>query len=105
VIKFVDIGQGNCVMIDCGADHSVVVDCGSSQRSQRPGTIIPKEEVASHFRPTKNLLIVITHPDKDHLSLLPLIVTGTSADIEKITLVLGGPFEDYLFSGHLTKER
>ncbi len=92
-------------MMDCGRNHSVVVDCGSTQRSEHEGSVSSDQEIGKHFnKSTTNLLIVISHPDKDHLSLLPELVKKSAKDVETITLVLGGPIEGYLFTGIGKKE-
>jgi len=108
-ISFINVGQGNCIAIDCTNKRKVVVDCGSSTRR---GVVLPEipitadisaEIMGNHVRENyfksgdqEEVVILITHPDQDHLNLLPYIfVEDKVSEIKKITILLGGPLEDY----------
>jgi len=104
-ISFVNVGQGNCVVVDCTDGEKLVVDCGSSTRvgvildGKQPTEIEMGQDVQKKYFQegiNKEVVILVTHPDQDHLNLLKYIFTkGKLDEISKITLLLGGPIEDY----------
>lgn len=120
-ISFVNTGQGNCTLVDCGNDDRLVIDCGFSQapvdiiesvdaefsrktykRPLKQTTIddqkrtrrkeLIKERLSSYAFPNREkTVIVISHPDDDHLNLIKDLLKSTTPSI----FILGGPAGDY----------
>ena len=104
-ISFVNVGQGNCVVIDCTAGEKILVDCGQSKLPVAPSETPERKLVSrgielantikrSYFNNVHGKVVVlVTHPDDDHLNLIPNIFDNPIPS--NFTLVLGGPIGDY----------
>ena len=62
-VHFVDIGQGDCILVDLPDDKIMIVDCGSSANQNKLEIYLnkffeDKEKIVDYF--------VITHADEDH---------------------------------------
>jgi competence protein ComEC len=61
IINFYDIGQGDGMMIEAGNNIQVIIDGGSTDKIvEKIGRDLP-------FYDRKIELVIMTHPDKDHL--------------------------------------
>jgi len=102
-LSFINVGQGNCVIVDCGEGSKLVVDCGSTGTtgvSSSTGQKKTKDELVTAIKKEqlneggKKILILVTHPDKDHLNLLSKIFKEPEY-FEEMTVLLGGSFDQY----------
>ena len=109
-VSFLNVGQGNCVVVSCSEEERLLVDCGSygknglkkseyerTSSSSRPSTNDLKKFIKKFYIKTpKKVVILITHPDKDHFNLVEGLMD--TASIREKTVLLGGPLEDYFTS-------
>ena len=87
---FIDVGQGDSALIECPNGRHILVDAGSTTDPQ-------EEEIRAYLldrlgedQPVIDTL-VITHPDKDHYSLIPDMLE----DVEIGRLYRVGTVKDY----------
>ena len=78
-VTFIDVGQGDCILVESPGGHRMLIDAGPSGRSGDAGRRI----VAPYLRArgiTELDALIITHPDDDHLggaaSLLAMMRIG-----------------------------
>ncbi len=88
-IHFIDVGQGDCTLISCPNGNRILVDCGYIKSCKDDDA---RDYVHSQLVwPNPKIdTVVITHPDKDHYSLLPSVLEGVS--VGKLMMV-GKPKE------------
>lgn len=73
---FVDVGQGKCVLVVAPNGKAVLVDAGTQTYSQNGKEEAIAQKVISQFARIgvrKLDVISITHPDKDHYNLVPIL--------------------------------
>jgi competence protein ComEC len=72
-VHFIDVGQGDCILIVCPNGKRILVDAGSSTEDFDPEPVRDYllEQLGSNERIGA---LVITHPDDDHCNLLPDIL-------------------------------
>lgn len=98
-----NVGQGNGIKVfDNNNGRMMIVDAGSS--------CLPEKQFAESIIPTflahvsqklslGSVTIVVSHPDKDHLSWVKKILETPALNTNKnVTVYLGGNFEKYLTS-------
>lgn len=65
-ITFLDVGQGDCIVLETKEGRNFLVDCGSSSRSKvGENVLIP---YLKYHGVSKLDGVFLTHPDKDHMS-------------------------------------
>lgn len=98
-VNFLDVGQGNCVLVKYPNGEYMLVDCGST--SGAPTNIketLPVE--VKKIMGDKNFhTVVITHADKDHYSLIPFLWDKAN---NPENLIIGGKIEYYSKSKYIT---
>jgi competence protein ComEC len=67
VVYFVDVGQGDCILLSCNGKN-MMVDGGSSSSESKLKSFMAKVGV------TELGYIVLTHPDEDHVGGLDVVV-------------------------------
>ncbi len=67
-VHFIDVGQGDCVLVCTPDRHSVLVDAGDEENSDRVVSYLTKHGVR------RVDLLVITHPHADHIGGLPAVL-------------------------------
>lgn len=102
-VTFFNVGQGNCVVVSCKNEPTMLVDAGSSQLPHdHSGNRIDAQTIKKIVDTIKNetsnrkLVVIVSHPDKDHVNWIPNIVTSCLAENYTITALLGGTKNDYL---------
>lgn len=89
---YYNVGNGMCQVVDCPGteNRSFLVDCGTSS-SIDAAALTGKVTARLNHR---KINVIISHPDKDHHSLLPLILTSSSGlNVEAIWY--GGMLSEY----------
>lgn len=73
-VHFVDVDQGDCTLVKCPDGPRVLVDCGSLGGGD-PARV--REYLLNQLGGSPAIdVLVITHPDSDHYSLLPTVLDG-----------------------------
>lgn len=95
VIKYFDMGQGDCILIVCPNGKLVVIDCGSSKGLPQDSPELLKvctsiRKYTSQNKRKVNILI-LTHKDRDHYNqvkniFLKRTFTDGSDDLHKISI-------------------
>ncbi len=88
-VYFVDVGQGNCVLVKFPNDTWLLVDAGSTSSSPGASTIL--KSVNKIVGKNKISTVVITHPDSDHHNLIPSISQAAKPD----NVFIGAMTDDY----------
>ena len=82
-VTFYNVGQGNCTIVKSPSKKILIIDAGSSNTTGVEEVSEPKyaslahkisESVRADFETSKWLWFVISHPDKDHLNLVKMII-------------------------------
>ncbi len=73
-LHFIDVGQGDCVLVEFPGGSTMLVDCGSSKNGD-PLAVRRYLEKALDGR-KKIETVVITHPDTDHYNMIPEVLKG-----------------------------
>jgi beta-lactamase superfamily II metal-dependent hydrolase len=101
VFTFLDVGQGDGTLIECpGGERFILVDLGSLANTTTARKVAAKH-VLNKIK-NKDLIVVLTHPDGDHVNVLnnlfgenqPYKPKWGSID-ELLRIVIGGPSTDY----------
>lgn len=68
VVSFLDVGQGDAILIEAPGGHEVLIDGGPGRKVlSELGQVLPFYD--------RNLdLVIATHPDADHIGGLPLVL-------------------------------
>lgn len=93
-VTFFNVGQGNCTLVTCPGQKTMLVDAGYSKAPMDDAhcnTIVKNiiEKIKANA-PKKQLFIVASHADKDHISLLTRICEPLLNDKFSFELLLGG---------------
>lgn len=95
VFHFIDVGQGSGTLVECPHGEWILFDLGTAKCGQSEGSSVVSQLIAFIKSKTKTLdYLIISHADKDHISLLHEL--GTSVQINKV--LLGGVAKDYEFT-------
>ncbi|MCS7252608.1 MAG: DNA internalization-related competence protein ComEC/Rec2 [Armatimonadota bacterium] len=76
-LTMLDVGQGQCIFVRAPNGACMLVDAGTVGKDESAGDIIAREVVIPFLyreRVRRIDVLVITHPDTDHVSALPRIV-------------------------------
>jgi beta-lactamase superfamily II metal-dependent hydrolase len=80
-IAFVEMGQGDCILIACPNGKTAMVDCGTTQLGgaslQEIKDIIYSNDFLLNYN--KLDLLILTHPDKAHYNQLVTMLSGQTA--------------------------
>lgn len=71
IVRFIDVGQGDCALITCGG-QSLLVDGGPSGASSKVYSILKRLEISNID------YVVATHPDADHIGGLSGALTAST---------------------------
>ncbi len=72
-VHFLNVGQGDCILILCPNGKRILVDGGSSTKKFDPSPA--KDYLVKQLGSQQRIdALVITHPDKDHYNILPDIL-------------------------------
>jgi competence protein ComEC len=76
-IHFMDVGQGDSTLIKCPNGKNILIDSGSLSRIN-PITV--RQYLLSQLDPRRQKIdtLIVTHPDKDHYSLLQEVLEGVT---------------------------
>ena len=87
VLHFVEIGQGDCILIECPNGGFILVDAGSNARGDRDAV---REYVRDQLDQTNPRIdtVVVTHPHTDHYNFLPDVLTD-DIEVGQVLLVEG----------------
>lgn len=98
-VTFANVGQGNCTLVTVPGQIPLLVDAGSSKKpidgsslETTIKTIIKKIEQASD---DKQLFVIVSHADKDHINKIAQICTPLLKKKFSIEFLLGGSPEFY----------
>lgn len=73
-VKMYNVGQGNCVLVKYPNDVFLLVDCGSTSHG------VDKSKIAAQIDADvgkgKISTVVLSHPDDDHINIVPYIKTA-----------------------------
>lgn len=88
-ITFLDVGQGDCIVVSTKAGEHYLFDCGSTTKKEVGSRIlIPYLKYSGISRLSG---VIISHPDKDHISgILELLEEGREEGISVDCVVLPG---------------
>ena len=88
-VVFLDVGQGDCILVRTASGENYLFDCGSSSRSNvGEYVLIP---YLKYYGIHKLDAVFVSHPDKDHMSgILELFKMGEDRGVEVCQLVLPG---------------
>ena len=78
-IDFVDVGQGDCILLTCPKGGHVMVDCGSLGGGDREAAKQRVQAILAEGNGKVDTL-VITHPDADHYNWIPYVLDGVDVD-------------------------
>jgi len=76
-ITVFDVGQGDCILVQAPGGRTMLVDGGGTPGQQGSGWDIGREVVVPGLmarRVKKIDIVVITHPDEDHIGGLPAVL-------------------------------
>jgi competence protein ComEC len=82
-VYFLNVGQGNCVIVKFPNGRYMLVDAGSTSGSTDPNTV--QGWINTIMGNNSFSTIVITHPDDDHNNLIPGIAQAQSPNIVHIS--------------------
>ena len=98
--KFYNVGQGNCVLVTCPNKEdqktSFLVDCGSSEHDntkRREKPPIDRDSIFKNISESvrgRDIIIVITHLDKDHYNWIKPMIDAGNIPVEKIKKIVVG---------------
>ena len=74
IVSFIDVGQGDSVLIECPAGENILIDGGKSNAAQAVVDYLRERGVG------KIDLLIATHPDSDHVGGLPEIINNFTVD-------------------------
>jgi len=83
-IHFIDVGQGDCIVMQFPNGKTMMVDCGTLSRDVKPSTVasrvrtlLPRKYFPVNDKKSPVLdALVISHADADHYNLLPRVLRG-----------------------------
>lgn len=85
-VHVINVRQGNCFLVQYPNGNNMLVDCGtSSSRSSVPPATIGATIDALVGSGTIGT-VVLTHPDKDHISIVPYITKAQNPDYVHISM-------------------
>ncbi len=86
-VVFLDVGQGDCILVQTASDENYLFDCGSSSRSAiGQYVLLPYLKYNGIGRLDA---VFVSHPDEDHVNgILELLEMGESSNVEVRQLVL-----------------
>ncbi len=98
MVHVINVGQGNCVLIQCPAGQNILVDCGSSTTRDSGNVDVAQNYIASALAPTAAAnggpllfqTVILTHPDRDHWSMLPEVIPAGAASPYRVNRFLYG---------------
>lgn len=88
-VAFLDVGQGDCILVRTASGENYLFDCGSASRSNvGEYVLIP---YLKYYGIRKLDAVFVSHPDKDHVSgILELLKMGEEGSVKVCQLVLPG---------------
>lgn len=106
-IALINVAQGNGVVITYPGKPTILNDLGYSQlpRTKDDKTISAADlfssvkEYIEAKTPTKKLVIIASHADKDHCKMIPALAKYFIAKKYTLTILLGGAKKDYKKEG------
>lgn len=98
-VTFYNIGQGNCTLVTCPGQKTMLVDAGSSSApTDDPRCTTALNNLVTHIinkSPSKELFVVATHADKDHINKISIVCQKLISKEFKLNFLLGGSTENY----------
>jgi beta-lactamase superfamily II metal-dependent hydrolase len=76
-VKFINVGLGDCTLITMPNGKVVLVDCGSARLGGVTAPAVRAKLPQQHGAPRNISLLVLTHPDRDHYSLIGGVIQHT----------------------------
>lgn len=76
-LTMLDVGQGQCIFVRAPNGRCMLVDAGTMGRDESAGDIVARDIILPFLyreRVRQIDVLVITHPDSDHVSALPTII-------------------------------
>lgn len=76
-LTMLDVGQGQCIFVRAPNGRCMLVDAGTIGKDESAGDIVAREIILPFLyseRVRQIDVLVITHPDSDHVSALPTII-------------------------------
>lgn len=98
-VTFYNIGQGNATIITCPNQKTMLVDAGSSRapdddtKCEKALALMVKNITGN--TPDKELLVVASHADKDHINKLTEISKKLLDKKFKLSFLLGGSKDNF----------
>ena len=75
-VYFLDVNQGNCTLIKLPSGNFILYDAGTTSSATNPQTVAAK--ITQITGGANIATIFLSHPDKDHISLIPYIAEAKS---------------------------
>jgi beta-lactamase superfamily II metal-dependent hydrolase len=109
-ILFLSMGQGDCCVITCPDGQHVMIDCGSKALEAADAmadiqSLIHSRGVINHQDSFNGRIsaLILTHPDKDHITKVAEIIGGEAYEIRDETKTFDPiPVDTVYFSDHKT---
>ena len=80
-LHFLDVGQGDCILVGCPNGNFMLVDAGStSLKGDKPRHVRDEIRAVLGENNPHVQTVVVTHPDADHYNMLPYVLEGISVD-------------------------
>jgi len=76
-VHFIDVGQGDCILLQAPDNYDVLLDCGSLKGGDEEQT---RSYIETNVEDKKIEVVVVTHPDGDHYNMLPYCVQDCTVD-------------------------
>lgn len=93
-VTFFNVGQGNCTLVTCPGQKTMLVDAGSSKAPLNdPAKTQVVRDIIKGIKektPDKQLFVVASHADKDHINLLTSICAPLLKEKFTLEFLLGG---------------
>lgn len=94
VLNFINVGQGDCTLVEFPSGKYLLVDCGSSGGPFDGNRV--RTYISQHLGSSQTIdLLVITHPDADHINKLVEVLASPSEPITVNRVMFNGSPSDY----------
>ena len=90
IVHYVDIGQGDCILIDLPDGDEMLIDCGCKGVTKSYDTVI-KPYLIEYVEDMTIEYVVLTHTDEDHVSYLDNVIDDFQVSNIYMPYILAAP--------------
>lgn len=98
-VSFLDVGQGDCIVIKTGPHRGIVNDCGSSSRSEVGQYVLLPYLLSQGITEISD--IYISHGDSDHLNGIQYLLTEEARAFLKVDRIVMPALDESVYSSEL----